>query len=310
MMGGELEFESEEGKGTTFYATLEFGQLDGAPHAVAHADASLQGVHVLVVDDNATNRFILEEVLTNWSMKVTSVDGAEPALAALRAGEGADSGIQVGLLDVMMPRTDGLMLAERIREDSKLDGVPLILLSSAYSKESAARCKALGIVAQLRKPAKQSELLDALQLALQPERPAREVTPPSPVVPPTRPVRILLAEDGAVNRHVAIGLLEEQGHDVTAVGDGREAVAAWQEGEFDLILMDLEMPDMDGLEATRCIRRAEQGGETRVPIVALTAHAISDYEDRCMEAGMDAHVAKPFDPERLYATIREMTNAN
>ena len=307
MMGGNLAFVSEEGEGTTFSFTLELGLPGAERRPVAPPDASLHGVRVLVVDDNATNRFVLEEILTQWSMEVTSVDSARPAMAALHRTVEAAAEIQVVLLDVMMPDTDGLMLAEEIRRESQFDGIPLIILSSAYSTESRAHCEALGIVGQLRKPVKQSELLDALLLALHPDSLGAGKSPPSREAPATKSVRILLAEDGPVNRRVAVGLLENQGHRVTAVEDGRKAVKAWQEGEFDLILMDLEMPDVDGLEATRRIRREEQVGETRIPIVALTAHAIREFEERCMEAGMDAHLAKPLEPKRLYATIRELT---
>jgi len=334
MMGGELTFESEEGEGTTFSFTLDFGMPDLAGRRRDLPDAALEGVHVLVVDDNATNRFLLEEILENWGMVVTSVEGARPALEALRRacsptagsptagtpgsgspGSGSTTsgsttpGFGVVLLDVMMPDVDGLALAEQIRRDPTFDGIPLILLSSSHATQGAARCEALGIVGQLKKPVKQSELLQALHLALSSDEGLRErpPPPPAPSAPPSRPLRILLADDGALNRMVATGLLEARGHEVTVAEDGREAVAAWQEGVFDLILMDLEMPEMDGLEATRWIRERERGGKTRVPIVALTAHAILEYEERCLAAGMDAHLAKPLEPERLDAILRELT---
>ena len=303
MMGGELEFESKEGQGTTFSFTLEFDAPRRAPGPALPAGATLEGVHVLVVDDNATNRLVLEEALAHWRAKVTSVDGAGPALTALLHPHPAEAEIQVALLDVMMPEIDGLALAEEIHRDPRLDGLPLILLSSAHAMEGAARCKELGIVGQLRKPVKQSELLDTLLRAIHREASAPGGAAARPPRPAARPLRILLAEDVAVNRKVAVGLLGAQGHQVTPVENGREAVAAWQEGTFDLILMDVEMPEVDGLEATRRIRRMEQEGTTRIPIIALTAHAVAEVKERCTEAGMDAHLAKPLRPDLLFEQI-------
>ncbi len=306
MMGGQLALDSEEGQGTEFHFEVNFGSAPSSTTVVA-PPVSLRGLNVLVVDDNATNRFILEEFLSNWQMQVASAENARIALHVL--GEAASKGdpIQLVLLDMMMPETDGLMLAEQIQKDARFCGIPLMMLSSSLAQEHNDRCAPLGIVAQLRKPVKQAELLNQILYCFGLNEFDQPRPKPAAVTDRGQPVRILLAEDGMVNQKVAMGLLALRGHVVTLAENGRLAVAAWEDGEFELILMDVEMPEMDGLEATAAIREKERGTGRHIPIVAMTAHAIKGDRERFLRAGMDAHVAKPVDPAKLYDVIKQLT---
>ncbi|MDG1896817.1 MAG: response regulator [Fuerstiella sp.] len=305
MMGGRLTLDSDEGLGTDFSFQVDFSTA-AASTAVDAPPKSLQGINVLVVDDNSTNRLILKEILSDKKMQVASAEGASAALEILVQASSGAHPIQVVLLDMMMPDTDGLMLAEQIQNDSRLRGIPLILLSSSSAQQYAKQYAALGIVAQLRKPVKQAELLSQIlqSLGLAEAEQTRPILADSRSV---RPVRILLAEDGLVNQKVATGLLALHGHDVTVAGNGRLAFEAWQHGDFDLILMDVELPEMDGVETTAAIRTKEHDTQQYIPIVAMTAHAIKGDRERFLQAGMDAHVAKPVDPEELYDVIEQLT---
>jgi CheY-like chemotaxis protein len=261
---------------------------------------------VLVVDDNATNRFILEEMLTNWGMSPTAVDGGPAALAALDRARDGRQPFALVLLDAMMPGMDGFTLAERIGRDPGLVGATLMMLSSAGQREDAARCRELGVATYLTKPVRQSTLLDAIMTALAPSGSAEPA--PSPAEPTgwgtcARPLRVLLAEDNAVNQRLAVRLLEKRGHRVTVVGTGRAAVDALGRDSFDAVLMDVQMPEMDGLEATRVIRGREKATGGHVPVIAMTAHAMKGDREQCLAAGMDGYVSKPLKPEDLFAVL-------
>jgi CheY-like chemotaxis protein len=211
------------------------------------------------------------------------------------------------LLDYMMPELDGFEFAERVRADTQLRATKIIMVSSATQAGHADKCRQLGIVRYLTKPVVQSELLSAF-LSLAHVEPARAVAAPAPadaVAQPAARLRILLAEDGKVNQRVAVGLLRMRGHDVTVAGDGKQAVAAWETGAFDLILMDVQMPEMDGFEATRVIREREKPSGRHIPIVAMTASAMKGDRERCLDAGMDGYVAKPIERAQLYAAIEQ-----
>jgi signal transduction histidine kinase/DNA-binding response OmpR family regulator len=308
MLGGELGISSKEGEGTEFFFELDLALSDSPVKPFSLQPTLLHGVPVLVVDDNATNRFILDEVLSSWKMLVTCADGARAAMVALNLAATSELPIQLVLLDLMMPDTDGLMLAQEIRNDRRFQDLKLIMLSSSSGHEDDSRIQELGIAGQLRKPVKQAELLAQLQRSFG----AEDSESLDQHVPPARLPRsahILLVEDGVVNRKVAEGLLAAQGHTVTTAIDGRQAVTAFENESFDLILMDIEMPVMDGLEATAAIRKMEQGTARHIPIVAMTAHAIKGDLERFLQAGMDAHVVKPVDPPELYRVIDQMTNA-
>ena len=251
LMGGRIWVESEEGKGSTFYCAVRFGL--GTPKTKRTDLVSLRGLKVLVVDDHATNRRILEEVLKSWEMEAELVESGAAAIAALEA---AAQPFDIVLMDLMMPEMDGLETVAVIRENAAFAQVPVLLLSSADRAGYSVRSRSLGIARSLIKPIKQSDLLEAIGAAL-------EATPSvethalgdEPVAIESR--RILLAEDGAINQQVAVRLLEERGHSVVVVNNGRAAVEQVAAQPFDVVLMDVQMPDMDGLEATAAIRRAE-----------------------------------------------------
>ncbi len=311
LTGGRLGLDSEPGKGTEFFFEIDFERETLNPMRPLDVPQSLQGLSILVVNDNATNRFILEEVLTAWDMEVACADGAEVALRRLTEAASENKPIQLVLLDMMMPDVNGLMLARQIQQDPRLRGTPLILLSSSATLENP-ECQAdLGLVGQVRKPVKQAELLQQIMRCFDAAEGRRHgVQPsgsPSPT-PATRPLRVLLVEDGVVNQKVAAGLLKRRGHQVAIAENGKLAVAAAADNSFDVILMDIEMPEMDGLEATAAIRRVEPAGR-RVPIIAMTAHAIKGDRERFLQAGMDNYISKPVDPDRLYELLEDLGNA-
>ena len=311
LMGGRMWVESEPGKGSTFHFLANFGlQREGAARPIL-PPAVLKGLPVLVVDDNRTNRRILEEVLASWGMQPTTVDGGAAALAEIKRAASAGRPFSLVLLDILMPEMDGFAVAEKLKEDSHRGDALVIVLSSAGQTVSAARCQELGIVRCLTKPVKQSDLLNAILKAFR-TREAKAVTaaPPAANLPAAvRPLRILLAEDGLVNQQVALGFLEMRGHTVVIANNGKEALAALDKESFDVVLMDVQMPEMDGLQATAAIRCQEKDTGAHVPIIAMTAYAMKGDRERCLEAGMDDYVSKPIRPEPLYAAVEEFTPA-
>ena len=309
LMGGRIWVESEEGKGSTFHCTVRFGL--GTPKTKRTDLVSLRGLKVLVADDHATNRRILEEVLKSWEMEVELVASGSAAIAALEASA---QPFDIVLMDLMMPEMDGLETVAIIRENEVFAQVPVLLLSSADRAEYSARSRSLGIARSLIKPVKQSDLLEAIGAALEAAPPVetrRSEAPEDELAAVERHPqywgrtarRVLLAEDGAINQQVAVRLLEERGHSVVVVNNGRAAVEQVAAQPFDVVLMDVQMPEMDGLEATAAIRRAEAQTGEHVPIVAMTAHAMKGDRDRFLAAGMDGYVAKPVRPHELYAAV-------
>jgi CheY-like chemotaxis protein len=263
---------------------------------------------VLVVDDNQTNRHILEEMLANWGMQPTAVADGFSALAELERAAHAQHRYPLALLDVMMPQMDGFALATQIRQHRDLSELQLLMLSSATGRtDDDDRLRELGIARRLLKPVKQADLLQAILEAL--GITAGDTTsPPSMISPYPRetPSRhILLAEDGVVNQRVAMDMLTQRGHTVVVVGNGKEALDALEREVFDLVLMDVQMPVMDGLESTAAIRVKERATGTHVPIIAMTAGAMQGDRERCLEAGMDDYITKPIHAADLYQAVEE-----
>jgi PAS domain S-box-containing protein len=310
LMEGRIWVDSRVGQGSTFHFTVSFGIPDPQAAPLARVEpAQVYGAKALIVDDNATNRRILEEILRNWGIRTASATGAAEALALLGEAARLNEPFQIVLSDVNMPDVDGFALVERCRQDDALRKNVFIMLSSATRSGDAARCKELGIGAQLVKPVKQSELYDSIAEALGVSVPILGgVTENKTILPAAAPLRILLAEDSLANQKLAIGLLTKWGHKVTLTTNGREAVAtATAGGHFDVVLMDVQMPEMDGFEATQKIRQFEQSAvRPRVPIVAMTAHAMKGDRERCIEAGMDAYISKPVRAAELSRTIAQL----
>jgi two-component system sensor histidine kinase/response regulator len=306
MMGGTIWVESEVGRGTQFHFTTRVEAADPRPieiGAIAPPEI-LRNVKVLVVDDNRTNRRILEGMLKLWEMKPTSVDGGEEALTELAAGRETGKPYGLILTDMHMPKMDGFTLIERIRQRPDLYAATIVMLTSAGHRGDAARCRDLGVAAYLLKPVRQSELREAIARALG----AAEEKGAIPLITrfslqdardPAGFLRILLVEDNLVNQRLATRLLEKRGHRVVIAGNGREAILALENEKFDLVFMDLQMPEMDGFEATAAIREKEKGTVFHQEVIALTAHAMTGDRERCLAAGMDGYLSKPIRPQEL-----------
>ncbi|MGO9737722.1 MAG: response regulator, partial [Desulfomonilaceae bacterium] len=312
MMKGRIWVESEMGKGSVFHVMVWLSlSTEPASRRIPVDVSSLKGVNVLVVDDNATNRRILEEALRVWGMKSTSVDGGKAALEEMKKSEIAGNPFAIVLVDYMMPGMDGFELAEKIKADPSIaNSTIMIMLTSAGQRGDAARCLELGISAYLLKLINQKQLLETICGSLQKD--ATTKTRPSlltrhSIRESKRSLNILLAEDNLINQKLAISLIQRMGHKVSVAQNGRQALEAIEREKFDIILMDVQMPEMDGLEATQAIRTKERLiGRPRIPIIAMTAYAMAGDRDRCLEAGMDGYVSKPVNAQELFETIENV----
>lgn len=306
LMDGRIWVKSEDGKGSEFHFTAQFELTDEevAPAGPLPLD-ELEGLRVLVVDDNLTNCQILEEMLTNWNMQVQTVPDGEEALKIMQENRAAGASFDLILMDAWMPDMDGFKTVEAIRQAPQFRSAVIMMLTSSDRSDELQRCKELGISAPLIKPLKQSELFNAISETLGVHRvvtpgKTREQAVKTPQIPP---LKILLAEDSVVNQKLALALLTPQGHDIVVVPTGREAVEHRKLQRYDLILMDVQMPEVDGLEATRQIRQYEQEAGEHIPIIAMTAHAMKGDREQCLEAGMDDYVSKPVRARELFEAI-------
>jgi PAS domain S-box-containing protein len=310
MMGGSLAVESTPGEGSTFAFTAAFDTVDAA-NRTRGVPGHLPGRRVLVVDDNQVNRRIFEEQVAGWGMQATSVASGQAAIHELEAAFRHGQPFSLVLLDANMPGMDGFGVAERIARNRDLAGATVMLLTSSGEYGDVARCKELGISAYLTKPLRRTDLYDAICRLLNVTATAEPIRGPrTPLTAEgVKPLDILLAEDNVVNQRVAVGLLTKRGHRVHVSVNGFEALEALERGRFDVVLMDVQMPEMGGLEATMAIRKREEGTGRRQRIVAMTAHAMNGDRERCLNAGMDGYLSKPIDPQMLFAVVEQSADA-
>jgi len=306
MMQGKIWVESEIGKGSTFHFTAHFGRAKSGIQPKRSAPVTLQGVPVLIVDDNATNRRVLDETLCLWGMKTCLAADGFQALTALRQAREKGSPILLVLTDAHMPVIDGFRLAGQINTDPQLAGTQIIMVTSGGQRGDAARCRDLGISAYITKPVRQVDLLEAMLNVLgskaQPAGKAEVVTRHS-LRERRRGLKVLVAEDNVVNQRLAQHLLQGRGHHVTIANNGLEAWELFEKQPFDLALVDVQMPEMDGLQLATAIREKEKSTGAHLPIIAMTAYAMKGDRERCLEAGMDDYVAKPVNSTQLFETI-------
>jgi len=260
---------------------------------------------VLVVDDNHVNRKVLAGQCEAWGMRPATVDGGRAAIDALVLAAKSERPFPLMLLDVMMPDMDGFEVAAEVARRPELAGLKILILSSASLAGETERCQALGVAARLTKPVRAGDLLGAIDRALDSRDQSTTAAPRQPklIEATSRPRRVLVAEDNLVNQRVAVGLLSKRGHEVVVVADGRQAIDALAREHFDVVLMDVQMPEMDGFEATIAIRERERATGTHVHIVAMTAHALAEDADRCIRSGMDGYLSKPLDAKTLHAAV-------
>jgi signal transduction histidine kinase/CheY-like chemotaxis protein len=307
MMSGRMWVESEPGKGSCFHFTVPVGTASAGVAKEPPARVELAEIPVLVVDDNLTNRRILGEMLRGWGMRPELAPSGAEAMTMLQEAARAGPGFGLLLVDARMPEMDGFMLVQHVRQQVDLRKMTIMMITSAGQRGDAARCRELGIAAYLVKPIAQSQLFDAIsdilatkaqqaqQAPLVTRHSLREACPN---------LRILLAEDNVVNQVLASRLLERRGHSVVVASNGREALEELEKQKFDLVVMDVSMPEMDGFEAAAAIRGKEGVTGTHIPIIAMTAHAMKGDRERCLAAGMDAYISKPIQRNELYQAIK------
>ena len=310
LMGGRIWVESAVGEGSRFPFTVRLG-VTARRHApaVQNLPASVSDMPVLIVDDNATNRRILTEMTHEWGMQATAVGSGSEALMALQQAPGGQ-GFQLLLIDANMPGMDGFELATQVNKDAHSPGVMIMMLTSAGQRGDAARCRKLGIAAYLLKPVRKSELLAAILTVLgNADDSSADLVTRHSLREASNGFRILVVEDNQVNQALVLRMLEKMGHAAVLAENGKQAISLLASGSFDLVFMDVQMPEMDGLTATRNIRESEKQTGTHIPIIAMTAHAMKGDKERCLEAGMDGYIAKPVSSREIEEMIAKALDA-
>jgi len=309
MMGGRIWVESTPDHGSKFHFTAELPVAQNVVAAQPAANVNLQGMQVLVVDDNWTNRRILKGTLEGFGINPWVVDSADAALEALDRAKREGRPFSLVLTDAHMPGMDGFGLVEAMRNNPDLSASTVMMLTSGPQGGDIARCQQFGVAAYLTKPIRQSQLHDAILrvMAVQPNKKRPTLVTRQVLQTPQSRLRVLLAEDNMVNQRLALRLLQKSGHDVALAGNGLEALAALESGDFDVALMDVQMPEMDGFEATAAIRERERIVGKHLPIIAMTAHAMSGDRQRCLDAGMDGYLSKPIHAAELFQTMTQLS---
>ena len=308
-MGGTLSAESRPGAGSVFsFAVRLRPGVERSPGEIDQALLRLEGSPILAVDDNETNRRLIQLMLSNWRMEPTVVESGEQALAALDRAKNAGQPFALLITDLNMPEMDGLDLVERVRASAQHRDIPALLLTSTGLADESARCDELRVSGRMLKPIKQSLLLNAIVSTLD----ASSATTPLEAAPAAAAAssgeggRVLLVEDNEVNQKFAVRLLQKAGWEVSVAENGEIGVQCYERDRFDLVLMDVQMPVMDGFEATRRIRELEARSSRRTPIIAMTANAMEGDSDRCIAAGMDGYVSKPVRRDILMGEIERV----
>lgn len=307
IMGGHIRVESEVGRGSTFHFTLPFKLQQSQPAKIPALDIQdLRGLRVLIADGNPMSRRILQDMLLEWKLEPFVADGGGSVMGILEQAKADGKQFRLVLVDAQVSGVDAFFLAEKIQKDPRLDAAVIIMLTSAGLRGDAARCRASGISAYLPKPVRRADLLDAIRLVLGSKKDRAGLRPLVTLHSLTGSrgrLKILLAEDNSINQHLAVSLLQKRGHDVIVADSGKAVLKTLENHSFDLILMDVQMPEMDGLEATAVIRASEKKTGKHIPIVAMTARALLGDKELCLAAGMDGYISKPIHFRELFAAI-------
>jgi CheY-like chemotaxis protein/HPt (histidine-containing phosphotransfer) domain-containing protein len=312
LMGGSLWVESEPGRGSTFHFTAALGlQSSQGVRPVAETTAGLSNLRVLIVDDNAALRRFLQETLADRRMNIASVEGGQAALDAIRRANEEARPFDLLLLDACLPEMDGFSVVEQIKQAPKCGAATVMMLSSLSLESDSARCKQLGVSAYVVKPVLQPDLLETIATVTSAHKMGKRndsmIARQSPMQGKDF-FHVLIAEDNSINQKLAATLLKKRGHSVVVAASGRETLAAIERERFDLVLMDVQMPDIDGLRATAIIRERERLSGEHLPIIAMTAHAMKGDRERCLEAGMDNYLSKPMRTKELFEAIENLVS--